>query len=102
MIDREQLKCIPELMELIEQEHTLEQVASVSFFRDVGSYLDEYSKPCYYPLATHVKVVFTDDTVLFTDKPLTYVPKSEEPEEEEQADGSVENSGNKPIIVNAL
>lgn len=84
MIDREQLKCIPELVALIEQEHTLEQVASVSFFRDIGNYLDEHGRPCYYPLATNVKVVFTDDTVVFTDKPLTYVPKSEEAEDEEK------------------
>lgn len=82
MIDREQLKCIPELVALIEQEHTLEQVASVSFFRNIGSYLDEQGKNRFYPQNTHTKITFTDGAVLFTDKPLTYVPESEEPEEQ--------------------
>lgn len=81
MIDREQLKCFPELMELIEQEHSLEQVATISFFRNVGSYIDEHGKNCYYPLGTNTKITFTDGTEIITDKPITYVPKSEEPEE---------------------
>lgn len=84
MIDREQLKCMPELMALIEQEHTLEDVANVSFFRNVGSYLDEHGITRYYPLDTHTTITFTDGTVIFTDKPINYVPKQEEDEEEEQ------------------
>lgn len=89
MIDREQLKCMPELMAVIEQEHSLEEVESVSFTQGVGSYADKGMMHTY-PLPTvHVTVVFTDGTAKEIDGPISYVmPKKEEEEQEAENEQS--------------
>lgn len=84
MIEREQLKDYPELMALIEQEHTLEQVERITITRDmVDSYVDNAGMRHFYPsLDVHVTVVFTDGTAKLVEGPINYVPKSEKPEEQ--------------------
>lgn len=78
MIDREQLKCYPELMALIEQEHTLEQVESISIFQDTGSYVDEHGFVCHYHVGgVEITITFTDGTKITTDLPVLPEEKSE-------------------------